>query len=448
MTDDRTHLLGQAGIGGLLFEYSLPAIVGMLAQACYNFIDRVFVGQALGASGIAGVTVSFPYMLVVMAFGMLIGIGATAIISIRLGQRNKPEAERALGNAALLLVLASVATTVLGLAYLDPILRIFGASPEVLPYARDYLRIIAAGSVFQVVGFGLNAAIRGAGRPKTAMFSMLISVAVNAALAPLFIFSFGWGMAGAAWATVIAQAVSMVWVLAHFLTGRTDLVLRASCLWPDMRLWREIFVIGSPHFAMQFAGSVIQSVLNHQLYAYGGDLAISVMGVLYVVFMMIGMPIFGINQGAQPIIGYNYGARKLHRVKRALLLAITAATVITTLGFAVSMLFPVQVIRLFHRHDEALLTLGVHAMRVCTLMMPVVGFQIVSASYFQAVGKPREALLLMLSRQVLMLIPAMLILPHYFGLNGVWAALPCADGCSSIASGLWLWFELRRLDVA
>jgi putative MATE family efflux protein len=444
---DRSAQLGQSSIPRLLLRFSLPAIVGMMAQASYNLIDRVFVGHALGSEGIAGTTVAFPFMLVVLAFAMLIGIGGTALISIRLGEGKKTEAEQVLGNTAVLLIIASIFITIVGLLWLDDILVVCGASDAVLPYARDYLRIIVLGTVFQTVAFGLNATIRGEGNPRIAMLSMLISVLLNAILAPIFIFWFSWGMQGAALATVISQAVAAVWVVSYFLGGSSVLRFHARNLWPNIGLCRRILIFGSPHFAMQLTASVLQSILNHQLGVYGGDLAISVMGVLYAMFMMVAMPIFGLNQGAQPIIGYNYGAERFDRVKKALELAILAATGIAVVGFGVMMLFPAQVIRLFNRQDEALLALGTHAIRIATIMMPVVGFQIVSASYFQAIGKPKTAMLLMLSRQVLLLIPAALILPLFFGLDGVWAALPTSDFGASLLTSICLLVELRQLKA-
>ena len=420
----------------------------MMAQASYNLVNRIFVGHALGPEGIAGTTVAFPFMLIVLAFGMLIGFGATALISLRLGEGKKAEAQQVLGNATVLLIVASFFITAAGLLWLNKILVIFGASDTISPYARDYLRIIVLGTVFQTVAFGLNAAIRGEGNPKIAMLSMLISVLLNAVLAPIFIFGLSWGMQGAALATVISQAVTAVWVVAYFFSGSSVLKLHADTLRLNADVCRQIIIFGSPPFAMQLAASVLQSILNHQLGVYGGDLAISVMGVLYAMFMMVAMPIFGINQGAQPIIGYNYGAERFDRVKKTLELAILAATGIAIVGFGVMMLFPGQVIRLFSRHDPSLLALGTHAIRISTLMLPLVGFQIVGASYFRAVGKPKEAMLLMLSRQVLLLVPAALVLPLFFGLDGVWAALPTSDFGASLLTGIYLLVELRELKAS
>ncbi len=449
---DRSAKLGQTSIPRLLLEFSLPAIVGMLAQASYYLIDRVFVGRAMGSLGIAGMTLAFPFPLVVMAFGMLIGFGGTALISIRLGEGEKAQAEHVLGNTAVLLLVASLFITAAGLLWLEEILVLCGASDAALPYARDYLRIIVLGTVFQIVAFGLNAAIRGEGNPKIAMLSLLIGVVLNAILAPIFIFGFSWGMQGAAWATVIAQAATAVWVVGYFVVGGSVLRFHAHTLRLNGGVCRQILVFGSPPFAMQLAASLLQSILNRQLGIYGGYLAISVVGVLYAMLMMVAMPIFGINQGAQPIIGYNYGAKRFDRVKQALELAILAATAIALVGFGVMMLFPGQVIRLFLGDQQkdlaAVLALGTHAIRLATLMLPLIGFQIVSASYFRAIGKFKEAMLLLLSRQVLLLIPAVFILPRFFGLNGVWAAMPASDLGASLLTGIYLLVELRQLKAS
>jgi len=442
---DRSKRLGEGSIPHLLMVFSTPAVVGMLAQATYNIVDRIFIGQAVGTLGIAAATVSFPFMLVLLAFSMLIGFGAAALVSIRLGEQKKDQAERVLGNTIVLLVAVAFLLVVIGLTLLDPLLKVFGASKQVLPHARDYLQVIVSGAVFQCVGFGLNAVIRGEGNPRIAMVTMLIGALLNAVLDPIFLFGFGWGMRGAAAATVTAQAVSAAWALTYFFSGRSLLKVRASNLrlrWP---VCASIVVIGSPPFAMQMAASAMNAILNNQLRIYGGDPAISVMGIVYAVALFIAMPIFGINQGAQPIIGYNYGAGKFERVKKTLQTAILAATVFCSTGFLVVMVFPSHVIRLFDRGDASLVQLGTHAIRVCLLMLPLVGFQIVSSSYFQAVGKPKHAMLLGLSRQVLLLIPAILLLPCLFGLDGIWAAIPTADLGSCILTAICLFSELRHL---
>ena len=443
---DRSQRLGGEGIWRLLLVFSLPAIVGMLVQGLYNVVDRVFIGQAVGSLGIAGTTVAFPPMLIMLAFSMLVGLGATALISIRLGEQRRDEAERVLGNATVLLIGIALALTTLGLLFTDPLLVACGATPMVLPYARDYFRIIVLGAVFQTTGFGLNACIRGEGNPKIAMFTMLIGALLNIVLDAVFVLGLGWGMQGAAGATVISQAVSAAWVLAYFVRGKSLLRLRVRNLAPQWTVCRRVLAVGSPPFVAQMGASVLNGILNNQLAIHGGDLALSAMGIIYSMVMLTLMPIFGINQGAQPIIGYNYGAQNYSRVKRTLQLAIAAASVIALVGFVGTMCFPSQVIRLFNREDKALVALGSHAMRVCLIMLPLVGFQVVSASYFQAVGKPGRALILSLSRQVIILIPALLILPRFFELDGVWASIPTADLGSSILTGIWLLVELRHLD--
>jgi len=429
----------------LLLSFSLPAIIGLLAQALYNVVDRIFVGQALGSDGIAGISVCFPFMLIILAFSMLIGFGATALISIRLGEQKKDEAELILANAAALLVIGSVIVTAGGWLLLDPLLRLFGANDVIMPYARAYMQIIALGAVFEMMSFGLNATIRGEGNPRIAMLTMLIGEVINVILAPIFIFGFGWGMRGAALATVLAQAVSTAWILYYFLGGKSFLKFH----WRNTRLRTsiclKIMAIGSPPFFMQLAASMVQSILNNQLDKYGGEIAISVMGIVFAVAMLFFMPMFGINQGAQPIMGYNYGARQYDRVMKTLKTAVLVSSSIALLGFLIMMFAPGLVIRIFNNRDQKLLDLGVHAMRICVIMMPTIGFQVVSAGYFQAVGKPREAMLVTLSRQVLFLIPATLVLPYFFGLNGVWAALPTSDGISAFLTAALLLLELRHL---
>jgi putative MATE family efflux protein len=442
---ERADRLGEGSISSLLLKFSTPAAAGMMAQALYNVVDRIFVGQAVGSLGITGTTLAFPFMLILMAFSMLIGFGAAALVSLRLGEKNREGAERVLGNAVVLLLIISLVLTVVAFTFLNPLLRIFGASDQSQPYARDYLQIIVLGSVFQAMGFGLNAIIRGEGNPRVAMFTVLIGALLNTILDPIFLFGLGWGMQGAAAATILSQAVSAVWVLYYFSRGRSLLKLHARTMRLNASICREIVAIGSPMFAMQLAASVMNAVLNNQLRDYGGDLAISVIGIIHSVALFIAMPIFGLTQGAQPIIGYNYGAKKYDRVKKTLQLAILLATSICVIGFVVVMTIPAQVIRLFNREDAALIELGTHAIRICMSTFPIIGFQIVSANYFQAVGKPKHALLLGLSRQVLLLIPAILILPQFMGLNGIWTAIPAADLCSSVLTGTWLYWELRHL---
>ena len=363
-----------------------------------------------------------------------------------------------MGTAALLLGILAVVLTVVGILSLDQILALCGGLVDEPRYDKMYLGIIVYGTVFQVIGFGLNSVIRAEGNPRTAMYSLLIGVLLNVVLAYIFLFWLHWGVRGTAIATVISQAVSAVWVVSYFFSGKSLLRLHWKNVRLDMPICGKILAVGSPMFAMQIAAAVMNSLLNTQLRFYGqelgpggGDLAIAALGTIYPVMMVILMPVFGINQGTQPIIGFNYGAKRFDRVKEALLTGITYASTLTIAGFIVIMLFPTAVLGLFVSPSDpnrnALIDLGSHAIRVGMMMLPLIGFQVVSASYFQATGKPREALFLMLSRQLLLLLPLVWILPKFFGLEGVWRALPCADLASSMLSGSLLFLELRRLDT-
>jgi putative MATE family efflux protein len=380
---------------------------------------------------------------------MLIGFGGAALISLRLGQRRRADAERILGNATLLLIIGSLVLTTVGLVFFDPILTCFGASRPVLPFARAYFRVIAAGAIFQCLLFGLNAMIRSQGNPVVAMSAMLLSVLLNLALAPLLIIWAGWGVFGAALATVLSQAVSAAWMLLHILVGKSALRFHLGNFRLHAAICLDIFSVGLPSCAMMLVNCVFWCILLNRLGYYGGDLAIAVWGIIYRVLMVFFTPVIGLYQGAQPIIGYNYGAGRFDRVKRALEVAVLAATALMTCGFALSMGLPGQLIRLFlgdqQKDVAAVLALGTHAIRLATLMLPLVGFQIIAANYFQAIGKPLQAMVLALSRQVILLIPILLVLPRFFGLNGIWGSFPCADLCSSVLTAVCLFWELRRL---
>lgn len=442
---DHTEKLGQEKVLKLLLEFSIPAIVGMLVSALYNVIDRIFIGNSSGALGLAGITVGFPIIIIQMAFGGMIGIGSTSLISIKLGQRNKEDAEHIMGNSVVLLGVISLLITVSGLLFLDPILIIFGASAEVLPYARDYMSIILFGSVFASVSFGMNNFIRAEGKPGVAMATMLIGAVMNALLAPLFIFGFHWGMKGAGLATILSQAISATWIVSYFFTGRSILKIRRVNMKLDLRLIGKIVTIGLAPFSMQLASSVVTALMNNSLRTFGGDLAISGLGIVNSLVTLIILPIIAINQGAQPIIGYNFGAHKYDRVLTTLKFSILGATCISTLGFIVTRLFATPLISLFSGKDQALIELGSHMLKVILLFLPIVGFQVVGAGYFQAIGKATQSIFLSLSRQVLFLIPALLILPGFFKLDGVIASGPAADLLSAVVTGICLFFGIRTL---
>lgn len=443
---DRSKQLGEDKVLKLLVRFSIPAIIGMLVNALYAVVDRVFVGNGVGSLGMAGAAIGLPISFILMACAMLIGIGANTLVSIRLGEQKKEEAEKIMGNALMLLIIIPLALTLLGLFFLEPLLTLLGASEAVMPYAKIFNSIILLGAVLQSVGFGMNNFIRSEGNPKIAMYTMLIGAILNTALNPLFIFVFDMGIAGSAIATVISQGVSAAWVLYYFIWGKSMLKLRVKNFKLDFHIVGKMSALGAAPFLMQLAASVLNAIMNNSLITYGGDVAVSAMSAVMSITMLFLMPTFGINQGVQPIIGYNYGAQKYDRVKEALKLAIYGATIIVTIGFAITQLFAHQLMTLFNSKDLELIALGAHTMRVFLIFMPIIGFQIVSANYFQAVGKPLQASLLSLSRQVLLLIPAMLILPRYFGLDGVLYAGPLSDIISSIITGLFLLFELRHLE--
>ncbi len=443
---EELNQLGTEKINKLLLQFSLPAIIGMMVNALYNVIDRVFIGNGVGRYGLAGITISFPIMIFLMAFGMLIGIGSTTLISLRLGEQKKEAAEAVLGNCFTLLVVGSIVLGGLGLLFIEPLLKLFGASKMVLPYAKQYLTVILLGTPLQGIGFGMNNIIRADGKPKLAMITMLIGALLNAAFCPVFIFWLGWGITGAGVATVTAQGIAALWVLSYFLGGKSNLKLTL----PKMRLrWQlvsSIILMGLAPFLMQIAASFINIILNQSLVKYGGDQALAAMGLVSSLLMLIVMPIFGINQGMQPIIGYNYGAKNYGRVKETLWIAIIAATGIVLLGYVAVMFFPTQMLSVFGKKDQELIELGSRALRIFLIMLPVIGFQIIGASYFQGVGKAPQAMFLSLTRQVVLLIPALLILPRFFGLNGVFYAGPTADFGSALLTGIWLFFELRKLE--
>jgi putative MATE family efflux protein len=443
---DRTKLLGEEKIGKLLWDFSIPAMVGMIVNALYNIVDSIFVGNGVGEIGLTAVTIAFPIMIILMAFGMFIGVGATALVSIRLGERRLEEAEKILGNALSLVCLASLILTPIGLYFLDPILIALGASVAVLPYAHDFTQVIIMGNIFMFLGFGLNNLIRAEGNPRLAMATMLISAGLNTLLNPLFIFGLKWGIVGSAFATVLSQAAAAFWVLAYFVSNKSVLKFRRKNFVLNKSIVIGIVAIGLSPFLMQVAASVISFLSNVTLLEYGGDLAVAAMGIITRVAMLILMPIFGMQQGVQPIIGYNYGAQNYGRVIEALKKAIFGATIIATGGFLIVQLFDKQIISIFNSNQE-LVNFGAQGLRIYLALLPIIGFQIISANYFQAVGKAKYAILFSMSRQVIILIPLLIILPHFLGIYGVWVASPIADFFSSLITGVYLWRELGKLTV-
>ena len=439
--------LGDAPIGKLLLQYSIPAIIGMVVNALYNIVDRMFIGNIpdIGSLAITGVGITMPIMTIVLAFGMLIGIGTTANISLNLGKGNRTTAEKLLGNAFTLSIIVGLAIAITGTIFANPILNLFGASENTLFYAKEYIGIILLGCTFNILSFALNSTVRADGNPKMSSITMVIGCGANIILDYLFIFVLNLGVKGAALATIISQAITFFIILYYYTAGNSNLKLKIENFELKKHLVTMTFAIGIAPFATQIATSLVQVIANNALKTYGSDLAIGAMTVISSLNIIFMMPIFGINQGCQPIIGFNYGAKKYERAKEAFKYATIAACVICIIGFVSIQCFPTQIISLFNS-DPELTTLAIKGIRIYLLMMPVVGINIVATSYYQSIGKAKISMFVSLLRQVILLIPFTIILPKFIGLDGVWAAGACADSLSVIITLILLKKEFKQLD--
>ncbi|PWU67359.1 MATE family efflux transporter [Gracilibacillus dipsosauri] len=442
---DKTKAMLEENTVKLLFTYSLPVIIGLFVGASYNIVDRIFIGNGVGDIGMAGIAVAFPVMMTIMAFSNLIGTGATALTSIRLGEENNEEAERVMGNALTLLISVSVVFTVLCWIFLEPVLTAFGANEEILTPAADYTRIILIASIFMIVGSGMNNFLRADGNPKKSMLTLLIGSILNVILAPIFIFGFDWGMEGAALATAISQLISFIWVMSHFFTGKSVLKIRVKNLRLSGTLVGRIFALGVGSFITQMATSVQMIVLNNVLLKYGGSTAIAGMNVVNAVQTFIMLPIWGISMGIQPIIGYNFGAKNYKRVKSMLVSAFALSTVFAVFASLFIYFMPESLVSIFNQNEE-LVEFGGRAMVIFLLFTPLIGLQIIGAGYFQALGKAKQSIFLSLVRQVVILIPALLILPQFLGIQGVFISGPISDFCSAVVSVAFVAFSLKRLQ--
>lgn len=440
----RQEELKSKNIGILLLKFSIPAMVGMMVNALYNVVDRIFVGK-IGYLAMTGIGLNLPIMTVLMAFSMLVGIGAAARISIKLGEGRKEEAEHILGNAVVLLIVNMLILSCVLLLTKGKLLYLLGASKDTFHYADDYITIILFGAVFQSVGFGLNHCMRAEGQPAKAMVTMLIGAILNMILDPLFIFGFDMGIRGAAYATVFSQFVSMLWVVSHFLSQKSLLRLSAVNFKLDRSIVWSILSIGMSPFSIQVAASIVGVIANNALRTHGGDVAIGAMTIVNSLAIFIVMPIFGINQGAQPIIGFNYGAKQYDRVKETWKFAILGATTISTSGFLLTHFATEQMVRLFN-DDPQLMKVASEGLKTMLVMMPIIGFQIVSSNYFQAVGKAHKAMFLSVLRQVILLVPLLLILPRIFGLKGIWFSGPISDFVAAVITAVFVYREMRMLN--
>lgn len=443
---DKSKELGTENILKLLLKFSVPAIVGMLVNVLYSLVDRIFVGKYIGSLQLSGVGVTFPISNVIMGFGMLAGIGAAAVISIKMGQQKEEEAETVLGNTLVLLVIFSIFITFFGLLFLEPILKIFGAGSEIMPYAKQFAFITLAGCIFQMISFGLNATIRSQGNPKFAMNIMILGGVINFIANPIFIFIFKLGVIGSALSTVISTAVISVPTLRYFISGKGRLKFKKENMKIQLPIVKQIISIGMSPFAMQIAASFVTITFNKGLESYGGSLAIGAMALINSITLLILMPVFGINQGVQPIIGYNYGAKNYKRVKQALIYAVSGATVITTICFVIVQLFPRQIMSIFNGGDIQLLDISARGLVIFLLGLPVTGAAMVLINYYQAVAKAKLSMILSLLRQVILLIPLLLIMPGIFKLDGVWMAQPISDFLAAIITAAFIIFEFKKLN--
>lgn len=433
-------------ISKLLRKYYWPAFTGAIINTLYNIVDRIFIGQGVGAEALAGLTSVFPIMLIIMAFGMLVGMGASVRVSFNLGIKNMKRAEHVLGNATMLCIVFSIVISIIAYFTKIPLLHMFGVSDATMVHANDYLNIILIGSVFNMTGFAMNNVIRAEGNAKIAMYSMLLSAGVNLILDPIFIFVFDMGVQGAALATVISQIVLFIWVIMHFTKSKSIIKLYCKNFKPNKEIIWYIVTIGFAPFAMQLAASIVQGTSNAQLISHGGDIAIGSMGVIMSVAMVILMSVFSLNMATQPIISFNYAAKDYKRVKETLLLSVKVATGIVATGAILIELFPDAIAHLFNTDNEEFLKTTRRGLRLVMIMYPIVGYQIVVNNYFQAIGNAKKAAALSMLRQVFALIPILLILPNYLGLDGVWLAFPIADTISGLTCGTMLIYEVKRLN--
>jgi putative MATE family efflux protein len=444
---DRSYKLENEKMIKLLMRLSLPATIAMIVNALYNITDTIFIGRGIGYLGIGGLTIAFPVQMAIMAIAQMIGIGAASIVSRSLGAKDIEKADHVAGNSFLSVGILGILICAFGLTFIDPILRIFGATDILLPYAKEYLQVIFIGSIYFPFAVSTNNLIRAEGNAKAAMVSMLIGTILNIILDYIFIFPLDMGIRGAALATILSQFVSVIFILFYIYGGYSSLKVKLHHLKPDRKIISEIIAIGFPSFARQASGSIIAIILNNSLAFYGGELAISIYGIVNRVTMFLFMPLFGVVQGMQPIAGFNYGAKRFDRVKEVVKLAVIITTIFASIGTLVGELFPSFIIGMFD-DDPELIKNGANALRLIISMIPIIGVQIIGAALFQSLGKAIPSLLLTLSRQVLFLIPLVLILPGIFGLGlfGIWISVPIADFFATIITFFLLKKEMKIME--
>lgn len=443
---NKHQFMGSEKITKLLIQFSLPAIIGMIVNALYSIVDRIYIGNIkdVGHFAIAGVGLTFPVTIFVFAFAVLIGLGGATNISLNLGKKQKDEAEHYLGNAICFGTIISTVIAIFVLFFMNGLVEKLGGSENTSKYTIEYLRIVAIGFPATIVGYVANAGIRSDGNPKMSMVTLLIGAIINIVLDPIFIFGMDMGVAGAAWATIISQYISALWTIYYFKSRFSGLKLYTKDLPLKWERIRNIMAMGSAPFALQIGSSLVNYTFNHTLKIYGGDNSIGAMAIIQAIVIFLAMPIFGINQGLQPILGYNYGAKLYARVREALRKAILGASIICIFDFLIIQFLSKYFIFIFTR-EKALLDIASFGLRINTIMFPIIGFQIISSVYFQAVGKPKLSLFISLSRQIIILIPCIIVMSRMFGLTGIWFAAPTSDFISTAITFILIKKEMKSL---
>jgi MATE efflux family protein len=432
--------LGTKPIGKLLLQYALPAIIAMIAASLYNIIDRVFIGQYVGPMAISGLAITFPFMNLGAAFGAAIGVGASTTISVKLGQRDYDTAENLLGNTIILNLIVGLSFGIISLIFLNPILHFFGASHTTLPYAKSFMQIILAGNVVSHMYLGMNAVLRASSKPRHAMLATIFTVVMNIILDAIFICWLGWGIEGAAIATIISQALALCWQMSLFADKSQILHFKKGIYRLKKQLVNNIISVGISPFFINLCACIIVIFMNNQLVRYGGDMAVGAYGIANSIATIFIMFVIGLNQGMQPIAGYNYGAQNISRLLHVLKLTIIAATIVMTIGWLLSIFAPYYCARLFTT-DAELIKLSIKAIRINMMMYLFIGSQMVTTFFFLCVGKVKTSIFLSLSRQLLVLLPALYILPQFFHVNGVWYSLPVSDFTAwVIAISILVWY--------
>lgn len=438
-----TLALGTQPVGKLLAQYAMPAIIAQVASSLYNIIDRAFIGQVVGPLAISGLAITFPFMNLSGAFGAAIGVGASTAISVKLGQKDYKTAEELLGNTVTLNLLIGFLFAVICLIFLDPILYFFGASKETIPYARDFMQVILIGNPITHMYFGMNAVLRAASKPRQAMNATVFTVAMNILLDIVFILWWGWGIRGAALATVLSQSMALIYQIRLFMNKSELLHLKKGIYRLKASLVKNIIAIGISPFLMNVCTCIIVIFMNNQFVRYGGDLSVGSYGIASAIGTVFAMFVIGLNQGMQPIAGYNFGAQKIDRLLRVLNLAMITATIIMTVGWFIAMTFPYYLARIFTT-DATLIQMSIKAIRINMLVYPIIGFQMVVTNFFQCIGKVKISIFLSLSRQLIFLLPLLYTLPLFFGIDGVWYSLPASDFTASIVTAIIMVTYIRK----